>query len=131
MDFGLWQFFGEALEPRCATIHCAQLDETPSGGPKRNHGFKWFNSKPGHAKSAKAPSVSLRNLFIAVRTTVMESFSGSMKSKAFAMAMNTSVLILRARPGLRVSCCRGLRLAHESTHSSIEYLACPACHTFP
>ena len=50
----------------------------------------------GSARSDQdgSPSVSFRKRFMAVSTTVMESFSGSMKSKALAMAMKTSVLIL-------------------------------------
>ena len=51
-------------------------------------------SKHNTVQQVGMPSVSFRNPFMAVSTTVIESFSGSIKSNAFAMAMNTSVLIL-------------------------------------
>ena len=46
--------------------------------------------------------VSLRKRFMAVRTTVMESLSGSMKSSALAMEMNTSSLMRSGMPYLRM-----------------------------
>mmetsp|Transcript_28872 Transcript_28872/g.57711 ORF Transcript_28872/g.57711 Transcript_28872/m.57711 type:complete len:257 (+) Transcript_28872:666-1436(+) len=62
-----------------------------------------------------SPLSSLRNLFMAVSTTVMDSLSGSMKSRAFAMEMNTSLLILSGMPYLRMksvtlsSSCRSMK----------------------
>mmetsp|Transcript_4719 Transcript_4719/g.14994 ORF Transcript_4719/g.14994 Transcript_4719/m.14994 type:complete len:289 (-) Transcript_4719:43-909(-) len=41
---------------------------------------------------------------MAVRTTVMDSLSGSMKSRAFAMEMKTSSLIRSGMPYLRMNC---------------------------
>mmetsp|Transcript_14414 Transcript_14414/g.33037 ORF Transcript_14414/g.33037 Transcript_14414/m.33037 type:complete len:324 (+) Transcript_14414:769-1740(+) len=58
----------------------------------------WFPSK----NAICSPSVSLRNRFMAVSTTVMDSLSGSMKSRAFAMLMNTSSLIRSGMPYLRM-----------------------------
>ena len=48
------------------------------------------------------PSVSFKKRFIAVSTTVMESLSGSMKSSALAMEMNTSSLMRSGMPYLRM-----------------------------
>mmetsp|Transcript_27786 Transcript_27786/g.80564 ORF Transcript_27786/g.80564 Transcript_27786/m.80564 type:complete len:225 (-) Transcript_27786:359-1033(-) len=63
-------------------------------------------SRSGWLPSRKAicnPSVSFRNRFMAVNTTVMDKFSGSMKSKAFAIAMKTSSLILSGIPCRRMN----------------------------
>ena len=51
------------------------------------------------------PSVSFKKRFIAVSTTVMESLSGSMKSSALAMEMNTSSLMRSGIPYLRMKSC--------------------------
>mmetsp|Transcript_15069 Transcript_15069/g.58939 ORF Transcript_15069/g.58939 Transcript_15069/m.58939 type:complete len:242 (+) Transcript_15069:946-1671(+) len=58
----------------------------------------WLPSR----KAICSPSVSLRKRFMAVNTTVMESLSGSMKSSALAMEMNTSSLIRSGMPYLRM-----------------------------
>ncbi|KAL7553899.1 hypothetical protein ACHAWF_017239 [Thalassiosira exigua] len=50
------------------------------------------------------PLLSFRKRFIAVRTTVIESLSGSMKSRALAMAINTSSLMRSGMPYLRMNC---------------------------
>mmetsp|Transcript_59291 Transcript_59291/g.144985 ORF Transcript_59291/g.144985 Transcript_59291/m.144985 type:complete len:203 (-) Transcript_59291:740-1348(-) len=59
----------------------------------------WFPSRNAICK----PLSSLRNLFMAVRTTVIDNLSGSMKSKAFAIAMNTSSLIRSGIPYFRMN----------------------------
>mmetsp|Transcript_12107 Transcript_12107/g.35978 ORF Transcript_12107/g.35978 Transcript_12107/m.35978 type:complete len:203 (+) Transcript_12107:712-1320(+) len=61
-------------------------------GAQRRSG--WLPSR----KAICRPSVSFRKRFIAVSTTVMESLSGSMKSRALAMAMNTSSLMRSGMP---------------------------------
>mmetsp|Transcript_5749 Transcript_5749/g.13523 ORF Transcript_5749/g.13523 Transcript_5749/m.13523 type:complete len:225 (-) Transcript_5749:702-1376(-) len=64
------------------------------------------------------PSVSLRKRFIAVSTTVMESLSGSMKSRALAMAMKTSSLILSGIPYCLMNC-------------STDKSSCPSMNFWP
>mmetsp|Transcript_895 Transcript_895/g.1112 ORF Transcript_895/g.1112 Transcript_895/m.1112 type:complete len:204 (+) Transcript_895:112-723(+) len=62
-------------------------------------------SRSGWLPSRKAicrPLSSFRKRFMAVSTTVMDSLSGSMKSRALAMEMNTSSLILSGMPYLRM-----------------------------
>mmetsp|Transcript_19464 Transcript_19464/g.42294 ORF Transcript_19464/g.42294 Transcript_19464/m.42294 type:complete len:219 (-) Transcript_19464:794-1450(-) len=54
----------------------------------------WFPSK----KAICRPLSSFRKRFMAVRTTVMESLSGSIKSRALAMAIKTSELIRSGMP---------------------------------
>mmetsp|Transcript_1768 Transcript_1768/g.3837 ORF Transcript_1768/g.3837 Transcript_1768/m.3837 type:complete len:270 (-) Transcript_1768:508-1317(-) len=54
----------------------------------------WLPSR----KAICSPLSSLRNLFMAVSTTVMDSLSGSMKSRALAIATNTSSLIRSGMP---------------------------------
>mmetsp|Transcript_10796 Transcript_10796/g.30648 ORF Transcript_10796/g.30648 Transcript_10796/m.30648 type:complete len:279 (-) Transcript_10796:344-1180(-) len=54
----------------------------------------WLPSKNAICK----PSVSFKKRFIAVNTTVMDNLSGSIKSNAFAMEINTSSLILSGMP---------------------------------
>mmetsp|Transcript_40499 Transcript_40499/g.114714 ORF Transcript_40499/g.114714 Transcript_40499/m.114714 type:complete len:214 (-) Transcript_40499:581-1222(-) len=54
----------------------------------------WFPSR----KAICNPSVSLRKRLRAVRTTVMDNLSGSMKSSALAMATNTSSLMRSGMP---------------------------------
>mmetsp|Transcript_8314 Transcript_8314/g.23160 ORF Transcript_8314/g.23160 Transcript_8314/m.23160 type:complete len:248 (+) Transcript_8314:999-1742(+) len=49
-----------------------------------------------------SPSVSLRKRFMAVSTTVMDSLSGSMKSRALAMEMKTSSLMRSGIPYFRI-----------------------------
>mmetsp|Transcript_7605 Transcript_7605/g.23166 ORF Transcript_7605/g.23166 Transcript_7605/m.23166 type:complete len:225 (-) Transcript_7605:125-799(-) len=58
----------------------------------------WFPSR----KAIWRPLSSLRKRFIAVRMTVIESLSGSMKSSALAMPMKTSSLIRSGMPYLRM-----------------------------
>ena len=58
----------------------------------------WLPSKNAICK----PSVSFKKRFIAVNTTVMDNLSGSMKSKAFAMEMKTSLLMRSGIPYLRM-----------------------------
>mmetsp|Transcript_112106 Transcript_112106/g.317508 ORF Transcript_112106/g.317508 Transcript_112106/m.317508 type:complete len:244 (-) Transcript_112106:351-1082(-) len=59
----------------------------------------WFPSR----KAICRPSSSLRKRFIAVRTTVIESLSGSMKSRALAIEMKTSSLMRSGMPYLRMN----------------------------
>ena len=61
----------------------------------------WLPSKKAICK----PSVSFKNRFIAVNTTVIESLSGSMKSKALAMEMKTSSLMRSGMPYFRIKSC--------------------------
>mmetsp|Transcript_15542 Transcript_15542/g.37637 ORF Transcript_15542/g.37637 Transcript_15542/m.37637 type:complete len:502 (+) Transcript_15542:536-2041(+) len=66
------------------------------------------HSRAGWLPSRNAicrPSVSLRKRFMAVSTTVMDSLSGSMKSRALAMEMNTSSLMRSGMPYLRMKSC--------------------------
>mmetsp|Transcript_11849 Transcript_11849/g.24672 ORF Transcript_11849/g.24672 Transcript_11849/m.24672 type:complete len:307 (+) Transcript_11849:988-1908(+) len=65
-------------------------------GAQRRSG--WLPSR----KAIWRPLSSLRKRFMAVRTTVMDSLSGSMKSRALAMAMNTSSLMRSGMPYLRM-----------------------------
>mmetsp|Transcript_4643 Transcript_4643/g.14806 ORF Transcript_4643/g.14806 Transcript_4643/m.14806 type:complete len:343 (-) Transcript_4643:80-1108(-) len=65
-------------------------------GAQRRSG--WFPSK----NAIWRPLSSLRKRFIAVKTTVIESLSGSMKSSAFAMEMKTSSLMRSGMPYLRM-----------------------------
>ena len=61
----------------------------------------WLPSR----KAVLLPCVSLMNRFMAVRMTVMESLSLSMKSSALPMAMNSSS---RTRSGMKfffIHCC--------------------------
>mmetsp|Transcript_5192 Transcript_5192/g.10941 ORF Transcript_5192/g.10941 Transcript_5192/m.10941 type:complete len:309 (+) Transcript_5192:836-1762(+) len=86
-------FMGEevcTLPPRASTC-CAMGAQTRSG---------WFPSR----KAICSPLSSLRKRFMAVSTTVMESLSGSIKSRALAMAMKTSSLIRSGIPYLRMNC---------------------------
>mmetsp|Transcript_11982 Transcript_11982/g.27166 ORF Transcript_11982/g.27166 Transcript_11982/m.27166 type:complete len:242 (-) Transcript_11982:641-1366(-) len=67
-------------------------------GAQRRSG--WLPSRNAICK----PSVSLRKRFMAVSTTVMESLSGSMKSRALAIAMKTSSLMRSGMPYCRMNC---------------------------
>mmetsp|Transcript_30764 Transcript_30764/g.52631 ORF Transcript_30764/g.52631 Transcript_30764/m.52631 type:complete len:226 (+) Transcript_30764:1152-1829(+) len=83
--------------------------------------FMGAQTRSGWLPSRKAicrPLSSLRNLFIAVSTTVIESLSGSMKSSAFAMEMKTSSLIRSGMPYLRIK-------------SSTESSSCASMKSWP
>mmetsp|Transcript_12757 Transcript_12757/g.32724 ORF Transcript_12757/g.32724 Transcript_12757/m.32724 type:complete len:318 (+) Transcript_12757:495-1448(+) len=70
------------------------------------YSFMGAHSRSGWLPSRKAicrPSVSFRKRFMAVSTTVMDSLSGSIKSSAFAIAINTSSLIRSGMPYLRMN----------------------------
>mmetsp|Transcript_30763 Transcript_30763/g.52626 ORF Transcript_30763/g.52626 Transcript_30763/m.52626 type:complete len:200 (+) Transcript_30763:1001-1600(+) len=80
--------------------------------------FMGAQTRSGWLPSRKAicrPLSSLRNLFIAVSTTVIESLSGSIKSSAFPIAMKISSLIRSGMPYLRInwrtesSSCRSMK----------------------
>mmetsp|Transcript_46285 Transcript_46285/g.124349 ORF Transcript_46285/g.124349 Transcript_46285/m.124349 type:complete len:242 (+) Transcript_46285:555-1280(+) len=93
------------LPPRAST--CSRM------GAQRRSG--WLPSR----KAICRPSVSLRKRFIAVSTTVMESLSGSMKSRALAMAMKTSSLM---RSGIPYCCMNSS--TERSSCSSMNF--CPS-----
>mmetsp|Transcript_32396 Transcript_32396/g.77423 ORF Transcript_32396/g.77423 Transcript_32396/m.77423 type:complete len:200 (-) Transcript_32396:597-1196(-) len=67
-------------------------------GSQRRSG--WFPSR----NAIWRPLSSFKKRFMAVRTTVMESLSGSMKSSALAMLMKTSVLMRSGMPYCRMNC---------------------------
>mmetsp|Transcript_17060 Transcript_17060/g.25228 ORF Transcript_17060/g.25228 Transcript_17060/m.25228 type:complete len:269 (-) Transcript_17060:357-1163(-) len=75
----------------------------------------WFPSK----KAICRPFDSLRNRFIAVKTTVMLSLSGSMKSKALAIAIKTSSLMRSGIPYFLINC-----VTESSSCASIN--GCPS-----
>ena len=58
----------------------------------------WFPSK----KAICRPLSSFRKRFMAVRTTVIDSLSGSMKSRALAIEIKTSSLMRSGMPYLRM-----------------------------
>mmetsp|Transcript_64161 Transcript_64161/g.126782 ORF Transcript_64161/g.126782 Transcript_64161/m.126782 type:complete len:254 (-) Transcript_64161:310-1071(-) len=66
-------------------------------GAQRRSG--WLPSRKAICK----PLSSLRKRFIAVSTTVIESLSGSIKSRAFAIEMKTSSLMRSGIPYLRMN----------------------------
>mmetsp|Transcript_62525 Transcript_62525/g.148905 ORF Transcript_62525/g.148905 Transcript_62525/m.148905 type:complete len:206 (+) Transcript_62525:820-1437(+) len=74
----------------------------------------WFPSR----NAIWRPSSSLRKRFIAVSTTVMESLSGSMKSSAFAIEMNTSVLMRSGMP-------------YCFMNSSTDFSSCSSMNSWP
>mmetsp|Transcript_26995 Transcript_26995/g.51441 ORF Transcript_26995/g.51441 Transcript_26995/m.51441 type:complete len:223 (-) Transcript_26995:446-1114(-) len=82
--------------PPCLSITSTMGAHTRSG---------WLPSRKAICK----PSVSLRKRFIAVSTTTIDSLSGSMKSSALAMEMNTSVLMRSGMPYLR------MKFRHDSS----------------
>mmetsp|Transcript_22416 Transcript_22416/g.55249 ORF Transcript_22416/g.55249 Transcript_22416/m.55249 type:complete len:203 (-) Transcript_22416:679-1287(-) len=91
--------------PPRASMYCFMGSHRRSG---------WFPSR----KAIWRPLSSFRKRFIAVSTTVMLSLSGSMKSRALAMLMKTSVLMRSGMPYLRMNS------RHESSSwSSIN--SCP------
>mmetsp|Transcript_106386 Transcript_106386/g.297884 ORF Transcript_106386/g.297884 Transcript_106386/m.297884 type:complete len:231 (+) Transcript_106386:767-1459(+) len=75
--------------PPLASMCCFMGSQTRSG---------WFPSK----KAICNPLSSFRNRFMAVNTTVILSLSGSIKSRALAMAMKTSSLIRSGIPYFRM-----------------------------
>mmetsp|Transcript_2601 Transcript_2601/g.6591 ORF Transcript_2601/g.6591 Transcript_2601/m.6591 type:complete len:305 (+) Transcript_2601:854-1768(+) len=81
-------------------------------GAQRRSG--WLPSR----KAICSPLSSLRKRFMAVSTTVIESLSGSMKSRALAIEMNTSVLMRSGMPYLRMNS------RHESSSWSLMN-SCP------
>mmetsp|Transcript_19641 Transcript_19641/g.33011 ORF Transcript_19641/g.33011 Transcript_19641/m.33011 type:complete len:225 (+) Transcript_19641:946-1620(+) len=86
------------------------------------YSFSGWHTRSGWLPSMKAicrPSVSFRNRFMAVRTTTMDSLSGSMKSRALAMEMNTSVLILSGMPYLRMN-------VRQLNSSCLSMKSCPS-----
>mmetsp|Transcript_160576 Transcript_160576/g.490867 ORF Transcript_160576/g.490867 Transcript_160576/m.490867 type:complete len:227 (-) Transcript_160576:526-1206(-) len=105
---------------RCSTAPSGPTAMDSSGQPSRTSpplASMWSTigaqRRSGWLPSRKAicrPSVSLRNRFIAVSTTVMDSLSGSMKSRALAMAMKTSSLIRSGMP----YCCMNWRTERSS-----------------
>mmetsp|Transcript_7136 Transcript_7136/g.21020 ORF Transcript_7136/g.21020 Transcript_7136/m.21020 type:complete len:249 (-) Transcript_7136:402-1148(-) len=81
-------------------------------GAQRRSG--WLPSR----KAICSPLSSFRKRFMAVSTTVMESLSGSMKSRALAMEMKTSSLMRSGMPYLRMK-------------SSTESSSCALMNSWP
>mmetsp|Transcript_19602 Transcript_19602/g.52894 ORF Transcript_19602/g.52894 Transcript_19602/m.52894 type:complete len:205 (+) Transcript_19602:1180-1794(+) len=75
--------------PPRASMYCFMGSQRRSG---------WLPSR----KAICRPLSSLRKRFMAVSTTVMDNLSGSMKSRALAMAMKTSSLMRSGMPYLRM-----------------------------
>mmetsp|Transcript_37727 Transcript_37727/g.82060 ORF Transcript_37727/g.82060 Transcript_37727/m.82060 type:complete len:362 (-) Transcript_37727:221-1306(-) len=75
----------------------------------------WFPSR----NAIWRPSVSLRKRFMAVSTTTMDSLSGSIKSSALAMEMNTSVLMRSGMPYLRMK-------VRQLSSSCLSMKSCPS-----
>mmetsp|Transcript_12835 Transcript_12835/g.12471 ORF Transcript_12835/g.12471 Transcript_12835/m.12471 type:complete len:203 (+) Transcript_12835:1036-1644(+) len=93
-------------EPPLASMYCFIGSHNRSG---------WLPSRNAICK----PLSSFKKRFIAVKTTVMESLSGSMKSRAFAIDIKTSLLIRSGIPYFRIK-----SVTESSSWASIK--GCPS-----